>query len=421
MIRGMFSGHNTIRDPAVFAWVIYDVGNTLFFTGIAGILFPLWVTKEMSGDDATIGFTLAAAMGLVLVLAPIVGAFSDQAPRRKPFLVVATFTCVAATLLIGGDNLTLALSLYAVAVVAVGIAVIFYNALLVEVSTEANRGTVGGLGVGIGYVGAIIAVAIALVFVESRGYVFAFRATGVVILLVSAPVLVLLKEQPRPTSANSTVFERIKGTLTQLRTTLGNIQQFPGLRQYLIARFWYTWAIQTAAFFAILYGTETVGFTARQVEIVLLIGILVAIPSGLIWGIVVDRIGPNRVLIGVLLAWIFLFLASAGIPWLDLPTYLWIGVGAVSGVLVAGVWVADRPYLFLLTSPKYLGEFFGLHAMMGRLAAMVGPFSWGFISVTLGLGQTAAVLSLAGTSVIALVLIRGVSDKAQVRSPELAP
>ena len=249
MIKGIFSGHNTIRGPAVIAWVIYDVGNTLFFTGIVGILFPLWVTKEMSGDDATIGFTLAAAMGLVLVLAPIVGAFSDQAPRRKPFLVAATFTCVAATLLIGGDNLTLALSLFAVAVVAVGIAVIFYNALLVEVSTEVNRGTVAGLGVGIGYVGAIIAVAIALVFVESRGYVFGFRATGVVILLVSAPVLMLLKEQPRPTSSNSTVFERIKGTFTQLRTTLGNIQQFPGLRQYLIARFWYTWAVPDRSLF----------------------------------------------------------------------------------------------------------------------------------------------------------------------------
>ena len=419
MIRDLFQRRGAIRNPAVIAWIIYDIGNTLFFTAVIGIFFPLWITEDMSGDDATVGYTLAAAMGLVLVLGPILGTFSDQARRRKPFLAVATLTCIAATLLIGGDNQILALSLYAVAVVAVGISVIFYNALLVEVSTDTNRGTVAGLGVGIGYLGAIIAVVMALVFVESRGYVFGFRATGVLILLISVPVLLLLKEQPRPTSANSTVLERTNGTFTQLRTTLGNIQQFPGLRQFLIARFWYTWAVQTAASFAILYGTETVDFTARQVEIVLLIGILVAIPSGLIWGIVVDRIGPNRVLSGVLVAWIIVFLAAAGIPWLDLPSYLWIGVGVVSGVVVAGVWVADRPYLLLLTSHEYLGEFFGIHAMMGKLSAMVGPFSWSFIAVTLGLGQTASVLSLAGTAVIALALIRGVSDRAQVRTPEL--
>ena len=56
--------------------------------------------------------------------------------------------------------------------------------------------------------------------------------------------------------------------------------------------------------------------------------------------------------------------------------------------------------------------------MASRLGAIVGPFTWGYLSVTLGLGQPAAMLSLLGCGVIALLLIRGVSDRAVVPSEE---
>lgn len=409
---GISSGQHETRRSAVVAWVIYDIGNTLFFTGIVGLFFPLWVTQVMSGDDATVGYTLAAAMALNLVVAPVVGVFSDQTGRRTPILAISTFICVVAVLLLGGNNLTLALSLFALAIIAISTAAITYNTMLADVSTDANRGTIGGLGVGVGYLGAIAAVAIGLIFVESRGYEFGFRAVGLVIMVISVPLLVLLKERPRPVLA-PTMSEKARMTLVQLRTTLSNIQRYPGLPRFLIGRFWYTWSLYTASTFAILYGTGTVGFDERQVQLLLLVGILVAIPSAVLWGIVVDRVGPKRVLSSILLAWTGLLLLAVGIPWLALPPALWWGVGVGSGVLVAGIWVADRPYLIGLTSQRYLGEFFGLHSMSGRLSSILGPFTWGFITVTLGLGQTAAVLSLAGCGAIAFLLIRGGGDTVQ--------
>ena len=412
MVSRVFSGEHGIRRSSVVAWIVYDVGNTLFYTGVVGIFFPLWITQKMAGDDATVGYTLAAAMAIALVVGPVIGAFSDQVGRRMPFLAVSTFTCIAATLLLGGDNLTLALSLFAVAVIAITTSTIFYNTLLADVSTEATRGTVGGLGVGIGYLGAIIAVALALIFVESRGQVFGFRVVGVLYLLAAIPLLLLLKERPRPPQT-LTASRRVGRTVAQLKATLGNIQRFPGLLRFLVARFWYIWTVNTSASFAILYGTGTVGFEERHVEVVLLVGVFVAIPSGLLWGIVVDRVGPNRALSVVLVGWVFMLVMAALIPWLDLPSYLWWGIAVSAGVLVAGVWVADRPYMLRLTSPQYMGEFFGLHGMTGRLSFMVGPFMWGFISVTLGLGQRAAVLSLAVTALIGLILIQGVGDRAQ--------
>ena len=410
------SGDQPIRRSAVAAWTIYDVGNTLFWVGVVGLFFPLWVTRDLGGDDATVGYALAAAMALNLVLGPLVGAFSDQAGRRLPILAVSTFVAIVAILLLGTGGLTVALGLFALALIAVNVAQINYNSLLADVSTEDNRGAVSGMGVGVGYLGAIAAVAIGLIWVESRGYVFGFRTIGLMIMLVSVPLLLLLKERPgqiRPLIMS----DKAKMSVAQLRTTLRHIRSFPGLLRFLAGRFWYTWSLNTASTFAILYGTDTVGFEERAVELILLVGILVAIPSALLWGRVIDLVGPGRALSAILLGWIVLLLVSAAIPWLELPSGLWWGVGVGSGVLVAGIWSADRPYLIRLVSSRYLGEFFGLHSMTGRLSSMVGPFVWGYLAVTLGLGQTAAVLSLIGCAVIAFLLIRGVSDK--VKAPEV--
>ena len=61
---------------------------------------------------------------------------------------------------------------------------------------------------------------------------------------------------------------------------------------------------------------------------------------------------------------------------------------------IAGVFTANRPYMLRFAPPQYLGEFFGLHGMVGKSGRVVGPFMWALISATLGLGQVAAVLSL---------------------------
>ena len=401
--------------PAVAAWIVYDMGNTLFYTGVVGLFFPLWVTHEMSGNDATVGYTLSLAMSVVLVLGPFLGAVSDQSGRRMPFLVVSTIACIGATLMIGGSNLVLGLVFFAVAVIAVHTAAIFYNAMLVDVSTEDTRGTIAGRGVGVGYLGGIIAVVIGLLFVESRGTVFGFRAIGLLFLLVSLPLFLLLKERHGAVGAVSPV-ETAANAVRQLRLTLGEVRQFPGLLRFLMARFWYAWSFQTAAFFAILYGTETVGFTARQVEFVFLLGMLVAVLSSFIWGVIVDRVGPKPTLSAVVFVWTLLLLVAVAIPWLELPSYLWWPVSAVGGVLVPGAWVADRPFMLRLTVPEHVGEFFGLHGMVGRLSAIVGPFAWSYISVTLGLGQGAAVLSLSACGLIGFLTLRGVDDTPALRS-----
>ena len=374
------------------------------------MFFPLWVTGDVGGDDATFGYTLAAAMTVSLFLSPFVGALSDQLKRRVPLLALATFGCAVATWFVGTGGLTLSLILFGSAALAIYTAETVYNTLLAEVSTAATSGRVAGLGVGTGYLGAILAVIIGLTLVESRGYVFAFRSVSLIIIIVSIPIVVWLKESPRSRNTSS-MSGSVWMALIQLKTSLTDLPSSPGLLRFLVARFWYMWSLFTASTFAVLYGTESVGFSEREVQLVLLVGLLVAIPSGLSWGVLVDRLGPGRTIKSALLIWIFTLLLALAIPLLGFPSYMWWLVGVLAGILVPGVWTADRPFLLRLASDNYLGEIFGLRSVTGRLSAIAGPFVWGLIAVTLGFGQTAALLSLVVCAVISYVLIAGVSDE----------
>lgn len=398
-----------ISRTSVGAWVVYDVANTVFWTGVVGLSFPLWLTNDKSGDDATLGFTLAATMAVVLIAAPILGALSDQAKRRVPLLIISTVVCIAATLALGQGHLIFSLALFALALCSMELGTIFYNALLAHVSNERNRGTIAGMGTGIGYIGAFIAVGVALLFSDPKGYVFVFRVVAILFLLFSLPIFTLLNERPRHV-ITSTFFGKATQAFTQLNRNLRNMHRFPGLRQFLLGRFLYTLGISTATVFAVVYASDTIGLSDREIQLVLLAGISVAIPSGILWGRIIDRVGAKPVLDFTLLVWVGLLLLAVGIYWFSWSSHLWWVVGCITGVVLAGTFTADRPYMLTFTPPEYTGEFFGLHGMIGKLGRVLGPFMWGLISATLGFGQPAAILGLAGCLLLSYVILRGLNS-----------
>ena len=177
--------------------------------------------------------------------------------------------------------------------------------------------------------------------------------------------------------------------------------------------------INTGVAFAVVYASETIGLSDREIQLILLAGISIAIPVGVVWGALADRIGPGRVLAISLFVWMTSFLFAVAIPWLSWPSHLYWGVGVLTGVAMPGVWTADRPYMLAFTPPQYLGEFFGLHGMVGKLGRVVGPFMWAFIAVTLDLGQPVAVLSLVGCLVISYAILRGIKTPAGDASTDM--
>ena len=416
-----------IPRRSIAAWVLYDLANTCFSLGIVTLYFPAFVKAAFGLDDGAVGGLDSAAAVLVFVLAPILGALSDRGSRRLPFLAVATVLCVTATFFLGQASSIATFVLFVVAVVCYQAGLIFYDSLLPEVSTDKNRGRVGGIGVGVGYIGSLLAFAIGMVVLggvdnpAADQYPAVFRGIAIGFLVLALPAFLFVKERRRVVPGLS--WHVVPDSFRQVGATVRDARRYPGLGSFLVGRMFYADAANTLIFMVMLYATGSLGMTDAAARPVAILTILAAIPSGLIWGVVVDRIGPKRTLDIVLVTWMVIFATVAAIPVLGLETWLIFPVGALVGIALAGLWASDRPLMARLAPPRYYGQFFGLYAMVGRFGAIVGPAMWVIIvdKGWLGWGQPAAVMFLLLWVVIAFLILRRVDDRPREWGPDDLP
>ena len=409
---------------SVGSWVLYDLANTSFSLGVITLFYPQLLDKVFGYGDATVGTLDALAAALIFIAAPVLGALSDQAPRRLPFLAASTILCVGATFFIGQSATVLLFALFVFATVCFQAGLIFYDSLLPEVSTDENRGRIGGIGVGVGYAGSLLAYGVGTFILAGKGdgtiedYTTVFRAIAVVFLVFAMPAFLFVRERPRVVPPLS--WRIVPEAFAQLAVTARRTRRYRGLGSFLLGRMFYADAANTLIFMVVLYASGSLRLSSSEARTVAIVSIVAAIPAGLVWGVVVDRIGPKRALDIVLVLWMAIFASAAAIPVLGLPSELIFVVAAFVGAALAGLWASDRPLMARIAPPRYYGQFFGLYAMVGRFAAIVGPFMWGVIAddSRLGWGQPAAVMFLLLWVVIAFLILRRVDDRPRDWGPD---
>jgi UMF1 family MFS transporter len=426
-IPRMTTPPRVIRKSAVASWILYDLANTIFSMGVVSLYFSLWVRDEVGPEraDAVYGIITAASMGIIFVISPLLGAMTDRARRRMPFLVVSTLLCVGFTVLIARSGYWITMLAFVFANAAYQAGLQFYDALLPEVTTEENRGRISGIGVGVGYLGSYFAVGIGFL-PQSADKPFLFTAIAIAFLLLSIPCFVFVRERgnpnPRPVFGFSMIRESTEETLRTLRSG----GQYPGLIRFLVGRVFYTDAINTVISIMTLYTVNVAvatGLSTTEGEgkarLVMLGAISFAVIGGFIWGAMVDRIGPKRTLDAVLWLWVATFAAAAAVGLFGLPWQSLFAVASMAGVALGGIWSADRPYMLRLTPPHRIGEFYGLYGMVGRFSAITGPVVWagvawlciGQLGMAPAVGQGIGVLVLLSFIFIARWILGPVTDE----------
>jgi UMF1 family MFS transporter len=409
----------TPRPLAVGSWVLYDLANTIYSYNIVSVYLALWVTQVMGGTDGQWAYTLSLSMAIIFVMSPILGALTDQASRRMPFLVISTLICVGFTLQFGSGSLTQTLTYFVIANVAYQAGLQFYDALLPDVSTEDTRGRISGIGVGVGYMGAFLGLAVAAVIlggvddaplIELAGrYRNVFLATGILFLVFAIPCFLFVKERGRPDKQFS--LASVANAVRQVGTTFRHTRRYPGLLRFLVGRMFYTDAVNTVIFFLSIYIVEEIGFGLETAQIMLGIAIAFAVVGGLAWGRVVDRIGPKQTLTIVLRLWMVVLVWAALVGFLPIPNWTFWPVPILAGIAMGGTWTSDRPLMLRLTPPARIGEFYGLYGMVGRFAAIVGPLLWALVVDVLGLGRPTAIVTLLVVIVISHFILQPLSDE----------
>jgi UMF1 family MFS transporter len=421
-------GQHVVTRRSVASWVLYDLANTIFSMGIVSLFFPAFV-QDVKGKDAAdllVGNITAISMAIIFVVSPILGAMTDRARRRIPFLIMSTILCVGLTAVMGHVSFGMTALLFVIANIAYQAGLQFYDALLPEVSTEENRGKIGGIGVGIGYLGSYIAIALGFTSLKSSSWVFTVIAF--LFLAFALPAFIFVKERGNPRPQPFDLGMAVESTKETVRT-LRSSQQYPGLLRFLIGRMFYTDSINTVITFMLIYATNVAVSTLHLSQddgrakafVVMAIALAFAVAGGFAWGWLADRIGPKRTLNLVLICWMLIFTLAAMIGIFGLPFWTLYIIACAAGLSLGGVWAADRPLMLRLTPPARIGEFYGLYGMVGRFSAITGPFLWGLVvsrAIAAGApvqrGQGYAVLTLLAMIIVSFIILRPVSDTPRV-------
>ena len=396
---------------STFSWVIYDLANTIFALGVVGLYFSEWLLSEDQADSALALVQVAAAV-VVIFVAPWAGARSDAAGRRIPTLVVTTLLAVAATALLATGPVWLTLVLLWVAVIAVNTGGVVYDALLVDVSDEENRGWVSGLGVGVGYVGSFIGLGLGLLALDvlEWGFPGAFRLIAAAFLIFAIPAFVFIRERPAAPGPKPT----LASVVTGLGASWSNARRYPGVVRFLVGRFFYTDAINTLiGGFLAIFVIDELGLDRRFFTALMGIAITTAIAGGIGAGRAVSILGPIRVLRLVLLLWIAAMLSGMVAAVTGNTDIAWI-IGPLGGLALGATWASDRVVMTRISPPQHLGEFYGLYATVGRFATIVGPLVWALIVDVANLGRVTALGALAGFVAVGWVIISSVDDSPRV-------
>jgi MFS transporter, UMF1 family len=393
---------------SVWSWVVYDLANTIFALGVIGLYFPDWLTS-LDQPDSALALVEAGAAALVIFLAPWAGARSDVRGTRVPTLALTTIVCVAATSLLASGPVSLSLALLGLALVAFNVGAVVYDALLVDVSTPANRGRISGLGVGVGYIGSFIGVGIGVVTLDVLGlsYAATFLVLALAFLVLALPAFFFIEERgghddaplpaPRDIGRRLVASWRLAGT-------------YDGVVRFLVGRFLYTDAINTLiGGFLTIFVIQELGLDRQFATRLLVVAIAAAVVGALVAGGLVERLGPIRVLRAVLVLWMLAIGAGIAAAVTGETGLAW-AIGPLGGIALGATWTADRVVMTRVSPPRHLGEFYGLYATVGRFATILGPLSWALIVDVIGLGRRLAMGALIGFIGIGWWVLRQVDD-----------
>lgn len=412
----MTAREETPSRISVASWVMYDLANTIFALGVVGVYFSDWLVEEGLPDGALSLVQVGAAV-VVVFAAPWVGARSDVRGTRVPTLVVTTLVAVGATSLLAIGPVASTLVMLWVAIMAVNIGSVVYDALLIDVSTTSTRGWVSGLGVGIGYLGSFVGLAIGVITLEVAGWSHAatFRALALGFLIFAIPAFLFIKERH---GSSADPLPRINDVVAGLMRSWRVAGRYEGVTRFLVGRFFYTDAINTLiGGFLAIFVLQELDLDRSFFTALMAIAITAAIAGGLGAGWFIQRWGPLRVLRLVLLLWMAAMGSGIMASLTGQTSLAWV-IGPMGGVALGATWASDRVVMARVSPPRHLGEFYGLYATVGRFATIAGPLVWAIVVDGLGLGRNLALGALIGFVLAGWWILRLVDDQEREWRPE---
>ncbi len=380
----------TFREK--ISWSLYDWANSVFATTVLAGFFPLFFKSYWAGDldDATSTALLGTASsvaGLIIVLiAPILGAMADLSRNKKMFLLIFALLGIISTSIlffISYGFWEWSLIIFSLSIIGFSGANIFYDSLLIDVSSNDDRNYVSSMGYALGYLGGGILFLINVLMYlypsyfnlnsQVEGILYSFLSVAIWWFIFSIPLFLFVKQKNFGDTADFKY--PIKQSFIRVLNTFKEIKKYKAVLIFLIAYWFYIDAIDTIVRMAVAYGTD-LGFDSSKLIIALIFTQFIGFPATFAYGYLAEKFGLfNMLIVGILIYIVIciysLFITSA--------TDFFILAGLV-GLVQGGVQSVSRTIFSRLVPQEKATEFFGFYNLIGKSAVVVGPALVGWMA-----------------------------------------
>jgi UMF1 family MFS transporter len=390
------------RPKGTFSWALWDWASQAFPTVVTSFIFGRYITSEFF---APAGYSLAEAgqytafwLGisgvvagvLIALIAPIVGRRADTSGRKKFWLMVNTYLFAGTIGLMffvapSSDFFVFGLVLLAAGGIFFEFATVNYNSMLNEVARPHERGKISQFGWGLGYIGGIILLVMALWIIQFGGAellgipdtdALSVRVVMVLsmfwVIIFSIPLMLKVPEaKPIAGTENEGVLLAYKKLI---RSLVSMRKENPNLLKFLIASAVYRDGLNGVFAYGAVLGGIAFGLDLTEI---ILFGIAANIVAGIgafVGSFFEDRVGSRKIifvsLVGVIVGGfgVFVFESAGTIAFFSFGLFLCTFVGPAQA--------ASRTMMSRLSADDKQGEAFGLYATTGRAVSFLAPAAW---------------------------------------------
>ena len=390
------------------SWVMYDVGNSAFVM-LSTALIPVYfgtLAEEGSSVVVAWGYAETVASLVLALLMPFLGSLADLQGNKKKFLVGTIGTGAVACAALGIPQTALPfLIVYVVSSVMLNGSMVFYDAFLVDATTEERYDMVSSSGYAWGYIGSCVPFIACLAVVLGGPSVGISMGVGMKIAFLITAAWWVAFSVPLVRNVHQTHFKErtarlFKDTLAGLVRTLGNIVRDRRLRLFMLAFFFYIDGVHTIIKMSTSYGTD-LGIDATQLVLALLVTQFVAFPSAIAYGRLSSKVGTKRMLLVAVFAYLCITLFAAF--FLRTAVEFWI-LAICVGLFQGGIQALSRSEFGKLIPKDNANEYYGFFDIFGKYAAVMGTFLVSVFTQITG-NPSFGVLSIAVLFVVGFLLL----------------
>lgn len=372
-------------------WVLYDVGNSAFVLLVSTIM-PLYFnhlagSAGLSDSDylAYWGYAASIATIIVAVMGPVVGTMADMKGFKKILFTISMLVGAAGCISLGFAKQWLVfLGIFIIAKSGFASSLIFYDAMLTDVTDDERMDEVSSQGYAWGYIGSCIPFIACLAPVlgsdkiglsMENAMAVSFTIVAVWWIVMTLPLLKMYRQrhyvERKP--------HAVKDSFTRIGRTLVNARKEKKIFLFLIAFFFYIDGVYTIIDMATAYGSA-LGLDSTGLLLALLVTQLVAFPSAIIFGKLAKRFNTEKLILVCISAYLFIAIFAI---FLATQLQFWI-LAVLVGMFQGGVQALSRSYFAKIIPAEQAGEYFGLMDICGKGAAFLGTTVVGVVTQITG-------------------------------------